>query len=84
MDKAKDLKPCPARGKQTGELKEEKASRFPFRVACAACGYTTDSVTLEAVAMKLWNESKREGRLERGRGEKPRRSGARFTSTERS
>jgi hypothetical protein len=83
MDNEK-LKACPACGKQAGELIEEKASRFPFRVQCRACGWSTDAVKLEAVAVKLWNESKREGRLERGRSEKPRRSGARFTSTERS
>jgi ribosomal protein S27AE len=56
------LKTCPACGKQAGEVIEEKASRFPFRVSCGACGWTTDAVKLEAVAVKLWNESKREGK----------------------
>jgi hypothetical protein len=56
------LKPCPACGKQAGELIEEKASRFPFRVQCRACSWSTDAVKLEAVAVKLWNEAKREGK----------------------
>jgi hypothetical protein len=56
------LKACPACGKQAGELIEEKASRFPFRVTCGTCGWTTDAVKLEAVAVKLWNEAKREGK----------------------
>jgi uncharacterized Zn finger protein len=56
------LKACPACGKQAGELIEEKASRFLFRVKCGACGWMTDSVKLEAVAVKLWNEAKREGK----------------------
>jgi uncharacterized Zn finger protein len=56
------LKAYPACGKQAGELIEEKASRFPFRVTCRACGYTTtDAVKFEAVAVKLWNEAKRQG-----------------------
>ena len=41
---------------------EEKASRFPFRVQCGACGYTTNAVKLAAVAVKLWNEAKGEGK----------------------
>jgi hypothetical protein len=56
------LRTCPACGKQAGELVEEKAARFPFRVQCRACGSSTDSVKLEAVAVKLWNEAKREGK----------------------
>jgi predicted RNA-binding Zn-ribbon protein involved in translation (DUF1610 family) len=35
------LKACPACGKHAGVLIEEKASRFPFRVQCRACGWTT-------------------------------------------
>jgi uncharacterized Zn finger protein len=62
MASDEDPKPCPACGKQAGELIEEKASRFPFRVTCRACGYTTDAVKLEAVAVKLWNEAKRKGK----------------------
>jgi hypothetical protein len=54
------LKACPACGKQAGELIESKAARFPFRVQCRACGWSTDAVKLEAVAVKLWNEAKRE------------------------
>jgi Restriction alleviation protein Lar len=55
------LRPCPACGKAAGELRETKAARFPFRVQCRACGWSTDAVKLEAVAVKLWNEAKREG-----------------------
>jgi hypothetical protein len=43
-------------------LIESKAARFPFRVKCGACGWMTDSVKLAAVAEKLWNEAKREGK----------------------
>jgi uncharacterized Zn finger protein len=56
------LKACPACGKQAGELVQVKASRFPFWVKCGACGWMTDPVKLEAVAAKLWNEAKREGK----------------------
>ena len=52
------LKPCSACGKAAGELTEEKLLRFPFRVQCHACGWSTDAVKLEAVAVKLWNEAK--------------------------
>ena len=45
-----------------GKLIEEKASRFPFRVTCGACGWSTDAVTLGTVAVKVWNEAKREGK----------------------
>jgi hypothetical protein len=44
------------------ELIEEKASRFPFRVTCGTCGWMTEPTKLEAVAVKLWNEAKREGK----------------------
>jgi ribosomal protein S27AE len=54
------LKACPACGKQAGVLLEEKTSRFPFRVMCGECG--TAPTKLEAVAVKLWNEAKREGK----------------------
>ena len=56
------LKSCPACGKTAGEMIETKAARFPFRAQCGACGWSTDSVKLEAVAVKLWNEAKREGK----------------------
>jgi uncharacterized Zn finger protein len=59
---SENLKPCPACGKQAGKLIEEKASRFPFHVQCGACGWMTDAVKLGAVAAKLWNEAKREGK----------------------
>jgi hypothetical protein len=41
---------------------ETKAARFPFRVQCRACGWSTDAVKLKVVAVKLWNEAKREGK----------------------
>ena len=47
------LAACPACGKQAGELIENKASRFPFRVQCKACGWMTDQVKLATVAVKL-------------------------------
>jgi Restriction alleviation protein Lar len=56
------LKPCPVCGKREGKLIENKPSRFPFRVQCTACGWMTDQVKLAAVAVKLWNEAKREGK----------------------
>ena len=62
MTPSENLKACPACGKQAGELIEEKASRFPFRVQCKACGWMTDQVKLAAVAVKLWNEAKRESK----------------------
>ena len=56
------LKPCPACGKQAGKLIENKGARFPFRVRCGACGWMTDAVKLGAVAVKLWDEAKRESK----------------------
>lgn len=56
------LKACPACGKQAGELIENKPARFPYRVQCRACGWSTDAVKLATVAVKLWNEAKREGK----------------------
>jgi hypothetical protein len=57
--KNEGLKPCPSCGKAVRELIEAKAARFPFRVQCRAC-WSTDAAKLEAVAVKLWNEAKRE------------------------
>ena len=58
-----DLKPCPACGKQAGELKKsELPSRFPYYVKCGACGFSTDLVRLPGVAVKLWNEAKVAGK----------------------
>jgi uncharacterized Zn finger protein len=59
---SESLKPCPACGKQAGELVETQPARFPFRVQCRACGWSTDAVKLEAVAVKFWSEAKREAR----------------------
>jgi hypothetical protein len=56
------LKPCPACGKAAGELVETQPARFPFRVQCRACSWSTDAVKLGAVGVKLWNEAKREGK----------------------
>jgi hypothetical protein len=52
----------PGSGKAAGELRETKAARFPFGAQCRARGSSTDAVNLEAVAMKRWNEAKREGK----------------------
>jgi ssDNA-binding Zn-finger/Zn-ribbon topoisomerase 1 len=55
-----NLKPCPACGKNQGELrKSEFGSRFPHYVKCGACGFMTEFVTLPGVAAKLWNEAKK-------------------------
>lgn len=62
MSSVRHLKACPACGKQAGELIENKAVRLPFRVQCRACGWSTDAVKLEAVAVKFWNEAKRDGK----------------------
>jgi hypothetical protein len=48
--------------REAGELIEDKASRFPFRVQCRACGWMTEPTKLDAVAVKLWNEAKRESK----------------------
>jgi hypothetical protein len=63
--KNESLKPCPACGKGGGALIETKAARFPFRVQCRACGWSTDAVKLEAVAVKLWNEAKKPGKAKK-------------------
>jgi len=57
------LRPCPACGKKAGELKRsELPTRFPWRVQCNACGFTTELVKLPGVASKLWNEAKAKGK----------------------
>ena len=45
-----------------GRADREQAARFPFRVQCRGCGWSTDAVKLEAVAVKLWNETKRQSK----------------------
>ncbi len=56
---AHDLKPCLRCGEKDGELKRsELPSRFPWNVVCKACGFTTESVKLRGIAVKLWNEAK--------------------------
>jgi hypothetical protein len=63
-----DLKVCPSCGKKAGELKEtELPARFPYRVVCNACGFTTDFVKLPGVAMKLWNEARSKSKAKRER-----------------
>ena len=56
------LKACPACGEKKGELVRSGGSRFPFAVACRACGWSTDFVKLPGIAVKLWNEAKKKGR----------------------
>lgn len=53
------LKPCPSCGKRAGEPQRTIAARFPYSVQCKACGWSTDAVRLEGVAVKLWNEAKK-------------------------
>jgi len=53
------LKPCPACGKQGGELVKREGAQFPCGVQCRACGWTTDFVKLPSIAVKLWNEAQR-------------------------
>src|SRR3954468_13254684 len=36
-----ELKPCPACGQRAGALKTLTAARFPYYVACSACGWST-------------------------------------------
>lgn len=61
-----DLTPCPSCGKKAGELKRsELPSRFPYCVACRACGFMTELVKLPGVAVKLWNEAKPKGKTKR-------------------
>ena len=59
MTTSEALKPCPACGKRAGELIENKPARFPYRVQCRACGWSTDAVKLATVAAKLWNDAKK-------------------------
>jgi hypothetical protein len=54
---ANDLGSCPRCGKDTATI-EEQASRFPWRVYCTACHWSTDLVRAKGVALKLWNEPK--------------------------
>jgi hypothetical protein len=55
------LKPCPSCGKKEGELVDRRPAKFPYGVICGACGFSTDFVKFEALAVKLWNEAKRRG-----------------------
>lgn len=65
---ADQLKPCPNCGKQAGEIKQsELPTRFPYRVQCGACGYMTEFVKLPGVAVKLWNDAKRKGKVKTNR-----------------
>jgi uncharacterized Zn finger protein len=57
------LKPCPACGKQNGELVKSEGARFPFAVQCRTCGWTPDFVKVPGIAVKLWNEAERKRRL---------------------
>jgi hypothetical protein len=63
-----NLKPCPACGKDQGELKKSDfASRFPWHVKCKACAFFTEFVTLPGVAVKLWSEAKKPGKAKKKR-----------------
>jgi hypothetical protein len=53
------LNPCPNCGKKEGKLVDRRPARFPYGVVCGACGFSTDFVKLEAVAVKLWSEAKK-------------------------
>lgn len=53
------LKACPSCGKKEGRVVERLGARFPYYAACRACGWATESVKLQAIAEKLWNEAKK-------------------------
>ena len=52
-------KPCPKCGAQGAELEEQKGARFPFRVKCAACGWSTPRTMYEMVAWMRWGKPPR-------------------------
>ena len=59
MVKSGNLKPCL---RQAGRASWSRTSRHASRsVHFRACGWSTHAVKLVAVAVKLWNEAKREG-----------------------
>ena len=64
MNEATDIEldACPSCGARKGVLQKNDGSRFPYTVHCRACGWSTNAVTLEGVAVKLWNQAKRKGK----------------------
>ena len=55
------LKACRHAATKRASSPKIKARAF-FPCQCGACGWMTDAVKLGAVAVKLWNESKRESK----------------------
>lgn len=49
-----ELGPCPRCKKIEGEVYERKGARFPFYACCGACNWSTEPVTLRAVAVTRW------------------------------
>jgi hypothetical protein len=67
---SESLKPCPACGKAAGELSKPKPRALPVSRPVARLRLDNDSVKLEAAAVKLWHEAKRESKKsERARNE---------------
>jgi ribosomal protein S27AE len=54
---AQELKPCPRCGSRA-ELARDGTRRVPYRTYCKTCQFTTDWVSLEQIAIKLWKESR--------------------------
>jgi hypothetical protein len=54
------LAACPKCGKKAGRLVHQPGSRFPYHVTCGGCGWFTDFVKLESVAVKLWNDARKQ------------------------
>jgi hypothetical protein len=53
-----ELGPRPRCGKRKGAISDAGSGRFRFLAYCSACGFTTESVRVRGVAVKLWNEAK--------------------------
>jgi hypothetical protein len=53
-----ELGPCPRCGKCKGEISDAGSGRFRYLAYCPGCGFTTESVRVRGVAVKLWNEAK--------------------------
>ena len=49
------LKACPRCGKKEGKIVHRPGAKFPYYVTCSTCGWSTEFVKLEPVAVKLWN-----------------------------
>ena len=55
-----ELGPCPQCRKPAGKVRDAGAGRFPWFVQCGSCGWATEHVRNEGVAVKMWNEAKPE------------------------